>query len=63
MKNTKTKFHRDGTVSVWNVYEQQWQRMSATRLCQSSGPNPLLPTLPMADRRRIERIAERGGMR
>lgn len=22
----KTKFHRDGTVTVWNVYTQQWER-------------------------------------
>ena len=22
----KTKYHRDGTVTVWDVYQQQWQR-------------------------------------
>lgn len=53
----KTKFNRDGTVTVWNVYEQQWQRISATKLWQCRGNNPLLPTLPQSDRRRIERMA------
>ena len=24
--NVKTKFHRDGTVTVWDVYLQQWTR-------------------------------------
>lgn len=22
----KTTFHRDGTVTIWNVYTQGWQR-------------------------------------
>jgi hypothetical protein len=31
MKNQdpyRTKFHFDGTVTVWSVYAQQWQRTS-----------------------------------
>ena len=24
--NTKTKFHRHGTVTIWDVYTQSWRR-------------------------------------
>jgi hypothetical protein len=24
----KTTYHRDGTITVWNVYTQQWERTS-----------------------------------
>ena len=24
MTSTKTKFHRDGTITYWSVYRQQW---------------------------------------
>jgi hypothetical protein len=27
-KTYQTKFHRDGSVTIWNVYTQQWQRTS-----------------------------------
>lgn len=26
MKPYKTKFHRDATVTIWDVYSQQWLR-------------------------------------
>ena len=28
----KTTYHRDGTVTYWSVYLQQWQRVSAYEL-------------------------------
>jgi hypothetical protein len=24
----RTKFHRDGSITVWNVYTQSWERTS-----------------------------------
>lgn len=27
--NYQTTFHRDGTVSYWSVYRQQWERKAA----------------------------------
>jgi hypothetical protein len=27
-KPYQTKLHRDGSVTIWNVYRQQWQRTS-----------------------------------
>lgn len=50
---TKTKFHRDGTVTVWDVHAQQWRRMTPAALLAAG----LLPTLPRAERARIERRA------
>lgn len=50
--NTKTKFHRDNTVTVWNVYTQQWERGRA-----ESVPAEVLASLPAAERERIQRVA------
>ena len=58
----KTKFHRDGTVTVWNVFSQSWKRISATALveqCENPFGNLILPTLPATDRVRIERTWNR----
>ena len=55
----QTKFHRDGTVTLWNVYTQQWVRVSAQSLvaqCERPFGNMLLPTLPESERARIERV-------
>ncbi len=30
--NYRTTYHRDGSVSYWSVYLQQWQRTSAYNL-------------------------------
>lgn len=30
MSNYRTTYHRDGTVTVWDVYQQQWRRMNAS---------------------------------
>ena len=57
----KTKFHRDGTVTVWNVYNQQWERIEAQTLvdqCKEPFGNLILPTLPQQDRARIERMTK-----
>jgi hypothetical protein len=39
----KTKFHRDGSVTIWDVYQQQWVRTSRPT-------NQQLATLPKRDR-------------
>ena len=56
-----TRYHRDGTVTLWDVYSQQWRRLSASYLvgqCERAFGNLLLPTLPERDRRRIVRTAQ-----
>lgn len=63
MTSTKTKFHRDGTVTCWDVYQQQWVHRSASDLVAEAkrpSPNSILPTLPESERARIERMAENG---
>lgn len=58
--STNTTFHRDGTVTTWDVYAQQWTRISARELvAQWENPhgNLILPTLSAAERKRIERMA------
>ena len=47
--NTKTRFHRsDRTVTVWNVYEQSWNRTARPS-------DAVLASLPEAERARIIR--------
>lgn len=47
-----TTYHRDGTVTVWDVYRQGWRRLRADRISDS-----LLATLTERERARIERMA------
>ena len=57
-----TTFHGDGTVTAWDVYQQQWVRRSAAYLvaeAEAPTPNAILPTLPEDERARIIRIATR----
>jgi len=41
----KTKFHRDGTVTIWDVYQQVWRRTAAPS-------DHVLASLPKKDRDR-----------
>jgi len=53
MRDTyKTTYHRDGTVTVWNIFSQTWMRLRAEHVS-----DPVLASLPEADRNRINRIA------
>ena len=46
-RSGKTTFHRDATVTIWDVYAQAWVRGTlGVRL---------LATLPVAERKRVER--------
>jgi hypothetical protein len=47
-----TKFHRDGTVTIWNVYRQGWVRYAAAEV-----PDRIQATLDDAQRARIARMA------
>jgi hypothetical protein len=42
-------FHRDGTVSYWDVFEQQWRRGA-----DASIPDAVLASMNNAERYRIE---------
>jgi hypothetical protein len=30
--NYKTKFHKDGTITIWNIFRQQWERRQADQI-------------------------------
>jgi hypothetical protein len=49
----QSTFHSDGTVSYWDVYRQQWQRVAAEFI-----NDKILASLPAIDRERI--MATRG---
>ena len=49
----KTKYHRDGSVTLWNVYTQTWQRRSASRISDD-----VLSTLSPEERKRIAKMAQ-----
>jgi hypothetical protein len=52
MTSTKTKFHADGTVTLWSVQCQSWQRLSNVS-------NETLASLPAAERQMvIEHLAK-----
>lgn len=50
----RTKFHRDGTVTVWNVYAQSWERTS-------SPSDAVLASLTPRERDRVMRHCGIGG--
>jgi hypothetical protein len=48
----RTTYHRDGTVTVWDVHQQAWTRVRADRIGDA-----VLASLSDAERRRISRMA------
>lgn len=46
-------FHRDGTVTLWHVYRQQWVRLAADAISDET-----LATLSQRERVRILRMRE-----
>ncbi len=48
----QTTYHRDGSVSFWNVMTQQWERKSATHI-----PDAVLSTMSQTERERIAKTA------
>ncbi len=51
----KTTYHRDGSVSLWDVYQQQWVRTQAEAVSDE-----VLASLTKPERDRILRL--RGGV-
>jgi len=50
----KNKYHRDGTVTYWDVYQQRWMRLHAMLI-----KDRILATMNDAMRERIARHAEK----
>lgn len=50
----RTTYHRDGTVTVWDVYQQQWVRMAARDVSDR-----MLSTFDASERARIASMLER----
>lgn len=48
----KTKYHRNGTVTLWDIFSQGWARYRAAAV-----PARILSTLSETERRRIRAIA------
>ncbi len=51
--NYMTTFHRDGSVSYWNVYQQQWVREQASEVSDQD-----LASMSSGDRERVVKMAE-----
>ena len=47
-ENRANTYHRDGTVSYWDVYRQQWQRSSSIR-------DQVLASMNDAEHARVQR--------
>ena len=58
MSNYRTTFHRDQTVTVWDVYQQQWRRLPAVRLF---GEDAIMASLNQQERNRVVRAAAKAG--
>jgi late competence protein required for DNA uptake (superfamily II DNA/RNA helicase) len=54
MTTYRTTYHRDGTITVWDVYLQAWRRLAATDV-----GDEILASLPASERARIARHADR----
>ena len=54
MSTYKTKFHRDNTVTFWNVYEQRWNRTPAKRISDQD-----LASMSESDRKRVIKMASK----
>jgi hypothetical protein len=47
----RTTFHRDGTITFWNVYQQRWQRQRASSMSDQD-----LASMSQKDRARTLRM-------
>jgi hypothetical protein len=50
----RTTYHRDGTATLWNVYEQRWIRVEAGKVSDR-----VLSSLSHAERARLAAMAAR----
>lgn len=56
-KSGRTTYHRDGTVTVWDVMRQQWHRAPAGEVLRTLGP-----TLTRSERVRLQTRASVAGV-
>jgi len=49
-----TRYHRDNSVTVWNIFSQTWQRIRASRVSDE-----ILASLSAGERARIAKAAAR----
>jgi len=49
-----TRYHRDGSITLWDIYQQSWVRVRASRVSDE-----VLATLAPEERKRIAKIAAR----
>lgn len=49
----KTTYHRDGSVTLWDIYQQRWTRVRASRISDD-----VLSTLSPEERKRIAKMAQ-----
>lgn len=54
----RTTYHRDGDVTLWDVFRQQWLRVPAANVSDE-----ILATLSPKVRDRIERMAQKDASR
>jgi hypothetical protein len=54
--NPKTTYHRDGTVTVWDVYQQVWRRRPALAIRDD---HAVMASLNDRERARITTMADR----
>ena len=50
----KTRYHRNGTVTLWNILTQSWETYAADRV-----PASVLATLSEGERERIAKLASK----
>jgi len=55
-KNGKCTFHRDGTISYWDIYCQKWARIEIMSVESS-----IMASLTAAERRRVRKTQKEQG--
>lgn len=53
MSSYKTTYHRDGTITYWDVYEQVWHRASSADISDR-----IMASFSHEEREKIERHAK-----
>lgn len=53
MNNFNSTFHRDGSVTIWNIFQQQWKRY------RTVPSNEVLASLDHKERDRVIRHIKR----
>jgi len=49
----RTTFHRDGTITFWDIFQQTWRRLAAADISDH-----ILASMPARERKRIDRMVK-----